>query len=142
MDHEIRNNEAYKLAEPEVVVEEFQEGLIVLNLSTGMYFDLGERLIPLFNYIVEGVCVADLCDALEEAETGASASTKKILKRMLEQGLFITSEPSITNIDKDIVNKILSAGQKYHFGINDDLAELIIADPIHDIDPESGKLIQ
>jgi|SRR5690625_39668 len=131
---------ALELAAPDVVAEKFQEGIIILNLKTGNYFDLGERSVPLLDALAQGINIDALKKALEAYEQGAGTQLSQVLSQLMEFGL-VREVTALTNhVDPAICSAILAAGDRYHIECHSDLAEMIEADPIHDLDPKSGKL--
>ena len=129
-----------ELASPDVVAERFQEGLVILNLETGQYFDVGDRAVPLLDALSQGIDVEALKSALEEREQGASQQAEQAIAKMVEFGLLRQKPAAVDRLDARSVDAIIAAGQGYHIECHSDLAELIAADPIHDLDPATGKL--
>ena len=125
-----------------MIAEEFQEGLIILNMESGMYFDVGERLVPTLQIIQEGVCVSSMLAAIEAKDPDAGRAAKTAVKKMEEYGILRPCPAVRKELDSKSIDKILSMGKQFLINENNDLAELIIADPIHDIDPETGRLVK
>ncbi len=132
--------EGFELAAPEVVSERFQEGLVVLNLDSGEYFDLGARAAPLLEALMEGVPFEALKRALEDLEPGAADQAHRAVMEMLGHGMIRRVNVAVQEVAKGQCKSILAAGDDFQITCHSDLAELIAADPIHDVDPETGKL--
>lgn len=131
---------SFEYNSPHVVAENFQEGLIVLNLDSGKYFEVGERLVPLLDALLSGVSIESLKEALETKETGAGAAIDEAIALMLEQQLLRAAPVTVEEAGDQVCADILAAGGKFHIETHDDLAELMAADPIHDINPDTGRL--
>ena len=130
----------FELAAPNVVAEKFQEGLVILNLDSGMYFDAGDRLVPVLRALEDGVSVECLKAGLERLEPGAGQKLDEALTRMTEFGLLRPAAARDAQPETGLFKEILSAGPEFHIEGFSDLAELIAADPIHDVHPETGRL--
>ena len=133
-------NSFYELAEPGVVSEKFQEGLVILNMDSGLYFDAGERLVPLLEALFSGISADALKSGLEKLEVGAGEQMSTVVTQLLEYGLIRNADSGSHEVSEDILNSILGGGTDYHLESHGDLAELIAADPVHDVDPETGRL--
>jgi hypothetical protein len=131
---------SYELATPGVIGEKFQEGMVVLNLNTGTYFDVGERMVPLFAAFEAGVGVAALNTGLEALEQGAGAQLSEAIARLNGFGLLREVPARTTDASSDLCAQILNGGKGFFIESHDDLAALIAADPIHDVDPVTGRL--
>lgn len=131
---------SFELAAPEVVAEKFQEGVVILNLETGEYFDIGLRAAPLLEALGEGICLDALKKALEQSEPGAARQAGDAVEKMVGFGLLRPVPAKSENPDASVSAGILAAGETYHIECHSDLAELIAADPVHDIYPDTGKL--
>ena len=132
--------QTYQLAEPDVICEKFQEGVILLNLSTGQYFDVGERYIPLLEAIETRTDIQYLAGQIEQIETGASHQMHDAISKLVSFGLIRESNESGLQCDPEFATRLLQAGNHYFIENYDDLAALFAADPVHDIDPKSGKI--
>ncbi len=112
----------FQLTGPDVVGEEFDGEVVVLNLRTGQYFGLNESGAALWGAILAGADPADI----------AGISGSEFAARLVELGLISQSaEPPVPaeKLTLDITPMI---------DVYDDLSDLILADPIHDVDAEKG----
>nr|WP_319949169.1 hypothetical protein [uncultured Shimia sp.] len=134
------NGGAFEFSTPKVVAESFQEGLVILNLDSGKYFDAGERLVPLLEALTTGTSLASLTSGLDALEAGVASDVEQAIEKLLEFGLIRETQSQTKQADGDICATILAAGQSFFLESHDDLADLIAADPIHDIDPITGRL--
>lgn len=116
-------NVGYRLGGPDIVHEKFGGDLVVLNLASGQYFGLNPSAAALWEIIVEGRSVTE--------ETAAGAL--EFVEKLLELGLIASSSE---------VNPTPSAPLNLDglptIEVYDDLSDLIVADPIHDVDEEAG----
>ena len=132
----------FEFATPNVVAEKFQEGLVVLNLESGKYFDVGERLVPLIDALISGTSVDAIKDGLEAIDAGISVEVDEAIQKMISFDLLQEKPATSLEISKEQCEAIISAGNSFFIEGHDDLAELIAADPIHDIDPVTGRIVR
>jgi hypothetical protein len=130
---------SYEIAAPGVVAEKFQEGVVVLNLDTGNYYDIGERTAPLLDILETGVSSDALSKALDLREPGAGKQMLDAVEQLVSYGVLRPVPATVFEISDDIVQRVLDGGEKFHLESHSDLAVFIAADPIHDLDALTGK---
>jgi hypothetical protein len=131
----------YELATPGVIGEKFQEGMIVLNLESGTYFDVGERLVPLLAALEAGISASALQTGVENIEAGAGQQLGAAIDKMRAFGLLREVAAKHAIADHAVCAQIIHAGAAFFVEGHDDLAALIAADPIHDVDPVTGRMV-
>lgn len=131
---------SFEYNSPHVVAEKFQEGVIILNLDTGKYFEVGERLVPLLDALLSGISVEAVKQGVEACETGAAADIDSAICFMLEEQLLRAAPVKVEELSEQACADILAAGNSFSIVSHDEMAELIAADPIHDIDPATGRV--
>jgi hypothetical protein len=110
------------MAGPDVVHEEFDGEIVVLNLQSGQYFGLNGSAAALWLAIVAG---ADPTAIAGDMGTGFAA-------RLVELSLIKANDGAPTPADN------LNFTDPPTIEIYDDLSDLILADPIHDVDEDKG----
>jgi hypothetical protein len=124
---------AYAVNTPDVVADNFEGEIVILNLANGHYYALqgiAQRIWPLLanGHTPESILASI---AVKRPELGAGASA--FITRLIELNLIIaTSEVATGKIDE------AWQGEAPAIDVYDDLAELIFADPIHDVDEQAG----
>jgi hypothetical protein len=112
----------YKLVGPDVVHEEFDGEIVVLNLQTGQYFGLNEAGATLWMAIESG------SDPVAVSKTHGAAFSA----RLVELGLIVQSDETA------LPTQAQDFASAPSIEVYDDLSDLILADPIHDVDEEQG----
>lgn len=116
----------YSKVNEDIVFEEFDSDLVVLNLASGQYFGLNEAAADIWKALMKG---GDL--EMFEIDAGLSDSVEQYIIRLQELGLVVPSE-----IPCDALICRVSAAPT--IDVYDDLSDLIMADPIHDVDAQEG----
>ena len=131
---------SYVLASPDVVGEKFQEGMFILSLKSGKYFDVGNRYVALLKAFESGISVQALKQAAEQIETGAGNQITDAVNKLDFFDLLREVPASIFEVNREVCEEIFAAGPTFHIDSHDDLLELIGADPVHDVDSATGKI--
>jgi hypothetical protein len=127
----------YKPASPEIIFEEFDGDLVVLNMTSGQYFGFNTSAAAVWAAMMSGVSPADLAGI--GPDEGAIAS---FVDKLMTLELIIPDPET-----KPVTTTLLGEAEKAAMVENpsapvvevyDDLADLIVADPIHDVDQEAG----
>lgn len=115
---------AYTLSGSDIVHENFGGDLVVLNLSSGQYFGLNPTAAALWTAIVDGKSTSDI--------TGDAEVVAGFVARLSELGLIVP-----TDVAHPTSEPVAFEGMP-QIDVYDDLSDLIVADPIHDVDAEAG----
>lgn len=112
----------YQPAGPDIVHEEFDGEIVILNLQTGQYFGLNDSAAGLWGTVQAG---GD--PAIASKDHGA-----QFVARLTELGLIVQSDETAQETAP------LDISDAPKVDVYDDLSDLILADPIHDVDQEQG----
>ena len=127
------NSDFFRISGPDVVFEDFDGDLVVLNLSTGQYFGFNPTAALLWQAVVAG----------SDAQTVASAwprpgEVESFIERLVSLGLIIPAEASESADGEDFTARFSGVPEAPEVNVFEDLADLILADPIHDTVEEAG----
>lgn len=129
----------YVIASSDIVSEEFDGEFVVLDLSCGKYFSMDEAASAIWRAIVSGVSTRSLAEAAAASGTVSSASIYEFLEKLVAYGCLVASDsPGSTEIDEATLQKLSASDKPPAVEAFDDLAELIMADPIHDVEESAG----
>lgn len=112
----------YLLAGPDIVHEEFDGEIVILNLQTGQYFGLNDSAAGLWETVQAG---GD--PTVASKDHGAN-----FVARLTELGLIVKSDEAAQ------ATAAMNIAEEPKIDVYDDLSDLILADPIHDVDQEQG----
>jgi hypothetical protein len=130
MDQSLR----YVIEAPDVVCEDFNGEVVILNLANGHYFSLRGIASSIWAALLAGNTPKSILSSIGEQRQELLEASSILLARLVELGLIRpTDEGGIESIEGQTWS-----GDSPHIEVFDDLAELIFADPIHDVDEESG----
>lgn len=120
-------------AGPDIVSEDFGGEMVVLNLANGRYFSLPGIAAAIWRDLADGCPVAAL--VAQAAGTVVRDGIETLAAGLVAEGLLRPRSTPVTTTPKSSFDGIdaVPAMEAY-----DDMAELILADPIHDVDEQVG----
>jgi hypothetical protein len=125
----------YAVANGDVVSEQFEEDFVVLDLNSGRYFALGGAAAQLWQALIAGVSVEAILAKVADKD-GRHASIYEFIGKLTDYGLIAPAERTGVPVAAPAELARIDAGLDIQ--VFDDLAELLIADPIHDVDEDAG----
>ncbi len=127
---------AFGMRDPDVASEDFDGEYVVLDLASGKYFSLLEGAAVVWRGILAGHTLETLCAELPRDDPRRS-DVAQLIDALLEHHLIVPTDPA-TEPPKEIAAQLASRPGPFQVDMFDDLADLLVADPIHDVDPETG----
>ena len=112
----------YTIAGPDIVHEDFDGDLVVLNLQTGQYFGLNKAGAALWRGLAEG----------QDPDIMAGKAGSDFAATLVGHGLLVAREGA------GVSSTPLSLEEAPVVEVFNDLSDLIMADPIHDVDEDAG----
>jgi hypothetical protein len=129
----------YAVASADIVSEEFEGEFVVLDLSCGKYYSMDAAASALWRAIVAGVSMRDLGDALERAPGVNAQSIHEFAEKLVGYGCLARSDmPGTAPIDPATIDLLRANDSPPTVEVFEDLADLILADPIHDVEETAG----
>ena len=126
-------NSGYQVAGEDIVFEEFDDDLVILNLATGQYFGLNETARHTWEALMSGMAPRLLGEHAPLNDT-----LDAFVQRLLEFGLVVSDENATKPVDEKISAALAGCSAAPQIEVYDDLSDLILADPIHDVEAEVG----
>lgn len=126
-------NERFRLTGDDVVFEQFDKDLVILDLATGQYFGLNDAATHAWHALMAGMSVAEIsaCGRFDQ-------TVSDFISKLMEYGLIIADENTVANAGEDVIATLEGCSEAPQIEVFDDLADLIMADPIHDVEEEGG----
>lgn len=133
---------SYKLNTEDYFVEEFDGDYVLLNTRSGVYFEVAGRAADFFRCLLDGACPVKTVQALESEHPDAANGARTVFDQLLKTSV-ITIDDHSPDVPGPAPERIaaLAAGGSFLFEGFDDMADLILADPVHDVDLETGRLL-
>jgi hypothetical protein len=131
----------YRANTPKVIFEAFDDETILINLDSGNYYSFGGTGALLWDLITSGQLLRDTVAALQTRFPNANAVVERAVHKFVDE---LITEGLITERDDKASNTAgeLKAMQEIHLPEFEkptivkysDMAELLLLDPIHEVD--------
>jgi hypothetical protein len=123
----------YSIAHPEIVFEQFEGDLVVLDLRSGRYFGFNAVGAATWAALMGGARASDIVAAgLDER------LLTDFLNTVLREGIAIRTEGPGAPVSETFSALLRTNSEAPGIEAFDDLADLMMADPIHDVDADMG----
>jgi hypothetical protein len=126
-----------EIARPDCAAEVLQDEVVALNLETGVYFSLRGLAVSLWHDLAAGHPVEELARHADE-QADSAARVSEFAAELTRYGLMrpgaarpVPGEPATPRALADGTREIV-------FEVYEDMQDLILSDPIHDVDETIG----
>lgn len=127
-------NVAYAVAGPDVAFEVFDGDVIVLDMGNGKYYSFSDGGSSVWLALVAGVTPRDIMVPFSHPE-----ALPGFVERLCGAGLIeARADLPPASPDPDQVAALAGVREAPDFTVFDDMADLFIADPIHDVEEPQG----
>ena len=127
----------YTINAPQVTAEAFDSEFVVLNLETGHYFSLANGAALIWKGLMEGFTPDQLASEIE-INSSSHHALDGFVKKLIDAGLVHQTSISLSTEENGLFSEIAAASGIFELEAFDDLAALLVADPIHDVEKEAG----
>jgi hypothetical protein len=127
-----------EVARPECAVDVLSDEVVALNVATGVYFSMRGLAAALWHDLAAGHPVEALVEQARRVG-GSGERVAGFAEQVQRHGLMRVSSAPPT-ADADLASAQLLAGEPESlvFEVYEDMRDLILSDPIHDVDEQSG----
>lgn len=121
----------------DVAWEEFDGEFVVLDLESGKYFSLAGGAALVWHGLMHGHSVESLCAAVHQGSP-MQAEIVRLVQGLLDHRLIVPASVSQPDAQTSLPSELAACSGPFRIDVFDDLADLLLADPIHDVDPSTG----
>ena len=132
----VDTSKRYTINGPDVVAENFDGQTVILNLANGHYFSLGGIASVIWAVLLAGHKPQSILSSVGSSRPDLAESSVKFLERLVDLDL-VRPLATDSGSPAGTIDAVWS-GDGPQIEVFDDLAELIFADPIHDVDEQAG----
>lgn len=123
----------YAVAGPDIVFENFNGDLVVLNIATGRYFGFNPTAARVWDALITGIRPTAMVAAGVEPTALAL-----FLEKLVQYELVVPSNRDETPLTSQHRDALAADSSAPVIDVYEDLADLIVADPIHDTAADQG----
>lgn len=132
----MNSSSRYAINAPDVVAEDFNGETVILNLANGHYFSLCGIACSIWSLLLAGHTPQSIFMSIEVRRPELVDELSEFVEHLVELNL-ISPQHDINAVSAEPID-VSWSGDSPAIEIYEDLAELIFADPIHDVDEEAG----
>ncbi|MDR0866877.1 MAG: PqqD family protein [Planctomycetota bacterium] len=131
---------SYRLNEEQMFAD-INDGIaIVINSETGIYYGMNNLGTAVFENLLKGIDTAKILTALQGLAGAPADLTDRFavfIKTLAEHRLLVAGETANESVTLDAT---VAANDKFELSCAEysDAQELLLADPIHEVKPETG----
>lgn len=138
----MRVDSIYEVCAPDVVAEDFGGEIVVLNLANGKYFSLLGVSADIWRDLAQGYRRQDIIGHAAASGPEIEAAASGLIADMVREGL-IRPVPDEAKGSAPVgaastTLSLAACTEVPGLEAFDDMAELILADPIHDVEEDMG----
>ncbi|WP_421914959.1 PqqD family protein [Mesorhizobium sp.] len=135
----MRQSDVYAVASKDVVFETFDGEAVVLDLSTGKYFGFSDSGSRIWQALSSGVAAQAIVGQSAGGTTIGVAELEGFLSQLLEFKLIVPlPDTPAQPLSGELLAALAQTGEPIKVEVHDDLADLIVVDPIHEVDEPLG----
>jgi hypothetical protein len=126
----------YERASRDIIAEAFDGESIVLDLSCGKYFSFSDS----GNSLWEALALGTDTDSIRAACASASwvPALDSFVGDLIDNKLLAAADGRGIDLSPELAARLLSSTEAPAVSVFDDMADLFLADPIHDVEEEAG----
>ncbi|MBW3096819.1 PqqD family protein [Pseudohoeflea coraliihabitans] len=132
----------FALASDNIVSESFDGEFVVVDLTFGKYFSFSDSGNVIWQAVSSGLSAAELLGVDQSKNPLLAVSeVEAFVLRLLEAGLIVEradTEGAADGLADSLREQLQNAAEKPDIQVFDDLADLFLADPIHDVEEPAG----
>lgn len=129
----------YAVSGSDIVYETFDGDAVVLDLASGRYFGFSDSGSCVWEALIAHVSPASLVGRDCGSGVIAAEDLDAFIARLGEYGLLSpTLEVAPTALSPELAARLAAARDGLKIDMHDELADLVMVDPIHDVDEPAG----
>lgn len=125
----------YRIPQPDVSAEVFDQEVLAINLKSGHYHSLREAAVPLWNLLTHGHSIDSAAAALAAASgvplATVLADTHQLVEAALSHQLLVPVDSSEPPAPLPLPSTPYASPILEHYS---DMQELLLIDPVHEVD--------
>ncbi|MGX8010676.1 PqqD family peptide modification chaperone [Mesorhizobium sp. ORM8.1] len=134
----MHRSDVYAVASKDIVFESFDGEAVVLDLSNGKYFGFSDSGSAIWQALSSGVGTQALIGSAAGAAMIDAAALEAFVAQLVEFGLLAPSDATPQPLPDGFPAVLAAANEPLDVSVHDDLADLIIVDPIHEVEEPLG----
>ena len=130
----------YKLNEEKMFYDYADGQAVVINYQTGMYYGMGLLASAILDRIIAGKNVDEIITAvktLPQCPPDIAERVHSFVKELQEKEIIVDG-PAASGGAEPLANEVAEDGFDLKLDMFAEMADLLLADPVHDVDLQAG----
>ncbi len=119
-----------------VVSDKFDDEIVVVNLDSGVYFSLKETALDIWLCLEKSYTTSSIKKSFDNLTASDEEQIENFLNFLVDEKLIIESNDE--SIEKGDKENGLNTFTNITYSKYDDMSDLIMLDPIHEVDEQQG----
>lgn len=130
----------YKLNEQEMFSDITDNSAVIINAQTGVYYGMNMAGTLVYKSIIDGNSVPKILDFLKQVPQSPSDMEERLnifIDELMKKNIIVEGQTIENNID---IDREILVKDNFELKVGEylDAQELLLADPIHDVEKEEG----
>ncbi len=121
--------QSYAIAPPPIIYEIIDDEVVILNLETGVYYNLNSSGTKIWRLIEQGAPFSEIVDSFTGDSREIEKETEAFLSELLREKIIFPAHPT-----QKAIPISRCPYQKPLLHCHQDMKELLLLDPIHEVD--------
>lgn len=128
-----------EIAAPGCVADDFNGEIVALNLDSGYYFSFGKLAAAVWRDLAAGHSVDAIVDNLATVDVELAEQARRLVADIIRHKLMRpASGAAAPSASLESLSLAVAGGAAIVLEIYDDMRDLVLADPVHDVDEQAG----
>ena len=130
----------FKLNEEKMFYDYADGQAVVINYQTGMYYGMGLLASAILDRIIAGKNVDEIITAVKTLPQCPPDITERVngFVKELQEKEIIVDGPAASGGSEPLANEVAEDGFDLKLDMFAEMADLLLADPVHDVDMKEG----
>lgn len=125
----------FRLNSPDVIHETVDGEALIIHTPSGVYYSVTGTGEHVWNALLAGHTVEEISAAYEDTSHAVVAAVQDFARQLQDEGLLVPDHRADAREDVAHAAQPFSVPQLLRFT---DMQELLLVDPIHEVDPDQG----
>jgi len=132
------DSEHYRVNTPSVICETIDGEAVIIDLQSGTYYSLRDSAALVWDALLSGATVSDVLARVAATDATLADAVHAFVQELVDEKLLVECPPPADAAPPTTLDALGSAIDPPILERFTDMQELILLDPVHDVDAEEG----
>jgi hypothetical protein len=131
--------EFFEAATPDCVADDFDGEIVAINMKSGIYYCVRELGAAIWRDLIAGHALTSIVESAKNLDVALDEPIRQLVIQLVREGLLRERAYAPAAIGAlSFPSAWQAGGRSLEIENYDDMQDLVMADPIHDVDSEQG----